>query len=295
MSTHIEAKTHVQTASARQEAKHFHERFEEIVEPAIEKQIEGAVEELKGRYTWGEEIAGHKERFSYGDGFIAEIARLRDCTQEHVYQHIRFAEAVDTAFKGHEEPIEAYIQQCRDLGRDLSWNAARTWMGSQTEENEEGVTRLDEQMRKVEKIGSKLEEQAERLRALAEEHAGKMTEKRRKELQGVLTHVAEVLRDGLPGRIEPPEPLRSKPYRKHVVDQTCAVCPGKPAEDPHHLERKGTAKKESDALCVPLCREHHRQLGEIGEETFWEKHGVNPYRKVAFIQARFIDNAASYE
>jgi len=94
------------------------------------------------------------------------------------------------------------------------------------------------------------------------------------------------LPDPLPGRIDKsllaiPEPkrLRDKGHLRFVASQPCLVC-GRQPSDPHHLrfaQPRAIGLKVSDEFTVPLCRGHHRQLHQVGNEvTWWERLKIKP-------------------
>ena len=65
--------------------------------------------------------------------------------------------------------------------------------------------------------------------------------------------------------------LRDKAHLKFVVSQPCLVC-GRQPSDPHHLrfaQPRAMGLKVSDEFTVPLCRTHHRQLHQAGNEVAW--------------------------
>jgi DNA recombination protein Rad52 len=86
--------------------------------------------------------------------------------------------------------------------------------------------------------------------------------------------------DSIPDRIDKsqlaiaePKRLRDKAHLKFVASQPCLIC-GRQPSDPHHLrfaQPRGIGLKVSDEFTVPLCRGHHRQLHQAGNEiTWWE-------------------------
>jgi len=99
---------------------------------------------------------------------------------------------------------------------------------------------------------------------------------------GRTTSVAPPLVPGtpalLPGPIDKsaltiaePKRLRDKPHLKFVASQPCLVC-GRQPSDPHHLrfaQPRALGMKVSDEFTVPLCRGHHRQLHQAGNELAW--------------------------
>jgi hypothetical protein len=72
-----------------------------------------------------------------------------------------------------------------------------------------------------------------------------------------------------------PEPKRrrDKSHLRFVASQPCLVC-GRHPSDPHHLrfaQPRALGLKVSDEFTVPLCRGHHRQLHQTGDEQAWWK------------------------
>jgi hypothetical protein len=84
--------------------------------------------------------------------------------------------------------------------------------------------------------------------------------------------------DLVPGRIDKsllaiaePKRLRDKSHLKFVASKPCLVCGRQPC-DPHHLrfaQPRALGLKVSDEFTVPLCRGHHRQLHQAGNEVVW--------------------------
>ena len=81
-------------------------------------------------------------------------------------------------------------------------------------------------------------------------------------------------------RIERPQ------YRTWVNKLPCVICGAQETEAAHlsmanneycHLGR-GKGRKASDRWVLPLCRYHHREQTNLGDEKlFWESYGMNPY------------------
>jgi Rad52/22 family double-strand break repair protein len=92
--------------------------------------------------------------------------------------------------------------------------------------------------------------------------------------------VAPATPDPFPGPIDKsalaiaePKRLRDKAHLKFVASQPCLVC-GRQPSDPHHLrfaQPRALGMKVSDEFTVPLCRGHHRQLHQAGNEVVWWK------------------------
>jgi hypothetical protein len=78
--------------------------------------------------------------------------------------------------------------------------------------------------------------------------------------------------------IAEPKRLRDKAHLKFVASQPCLIC-GRSPSDPHHLrfaQPRAIGLKVSDEFTVPLCRGHHRQLHQAGNEVaWWELQKVN--------------------
>jgi hypothetical protein len=78
--------------------------------------------------------------------------------------------------------------------------------------------------------------------------------------------------------IAEPKRLRDIAHLRFVASQPCLVC-GRQPSDPHHLryaQPRALDLKVSDEFTVPLCRGHHRQLHQAGNEVaWWENLKIN--------------------
>ncbi len=78
--------------------------------------------------------------------------------------------------------------------------------------------------------------------------------------------------------ISEPKRRRDKAHLRFVASQPCLVC-GRQPSDPHHLrfaQPRALGLKVSDEFTVPLCRGHHRQLHQAGNEVaWWEDLDIN--------------------
>lgn len=78
--------------------------------------------------------------------------------------------------------------------------------------------------------------------------------------------------------ITEPKRLRDKAHLKFVATQPCLIC-GRQPSDPHHLrfaQPRAIGLKVSDEFTVPLCRGHHRQLHQVGnEESWWTERNIS--------------------
>ena len=75
-----------------------------------------------------------------------------------------------------------------------------------------------------------------------------------------------------------PKRRRDKSHLRFVASQPCLVCARHPS-DPHHLrfaQPRALGVKVSDEFTVPLCRGHHRQLHQAGNEiNWWATHKID--------------------
>jgi hypothetical protein len=78
-----------------------------------------------------------------------------------------------------------------------------------------------------------------------------------------------------------PEPrrVRDKDHLRYVAAQPCLLCSATPS-DPHHVrfaQPRAMARKVGDDFTVPLCRKHHRDLHDSGNESaWWHDMGIEP-------------------
>jgi hypothetical protein len=73
--------------------------------------------------------------------------------------------------------------------------------------------------------------------------------------------------------------LRDKTHLRFVALQPCLLC-GRSPSDPHHLrfaQPRTMGRKTSDEFVVPLCRAHHSQNHQVGDEvSWWKQNGIDP-------------------
>ena len=72
---------------------------------------------------------------------------------------------------------------------------------------------------------------------------------------------------------------RDKTHLRFVALQPCLLC-GRNPSDPHHLrfaQSRAMGRKTSDEFVIPLCRTHHRQNHQVGDElSWWKQRGIDP-------------------
>jgi hypothetical protein len=76
-----------------------------------------------------------------------------------------------------------------------------------------------------------------------------------------------------------PRRLRDKDHLTFVATRPCTICGRRPS-DAHHLrfaQPRALGRKVSDEFTVPLCRLHHREAHQAGNEArWWSNHRVDP-------------------
>lgn len=77
----------------------------------------------------------------------------------------------------------------------------------------------------------------------------------------------------------------NKKYIAYVKDHGCIVC-GDEGVDPHHLVSR--AAWGSDYFCIPLCREHHVEIEQIGVMKFESKYDATVWKDCAFLLERWV-------
>jgi hypothetical protein len=72
---------------------------------------------------------------------------------------------------------------------------------------------------------------------------------------------------------------RDRDHLKFVSTHPCLAC-GRSPSDAHHLkfaQQHAMGRMVSDEFTVPLCRTHHRELHQRGDElTWWRQLNVDP-------------------
>ena len=81
-----------------------------------------------------------------------------------------------------------------------------------------------------------------------------------------------------------------KKYIDYVREKSCLVCGITPC-DPDHLEARGMggAKSEmKDLSCVPLCRIHHTERHQFGNQKFEYKYSINLWKENSRLVRRYF-------
>ncbi len=76
-----------------------------------------------------------------------------------------------------------------------------------------------------------------------------------------------------------PTRVRDKEHLRYVASQPCLLCSATPS-DAHHVrfaQPRAMGRKVSDEFTVPLCRAHHHELHQSGNEAaWWHDMGIDP-------------------
>ncbi len=76
-----------------------------------------------------------------------------------------------------------------------------------------------------------------------------------------------------------PRRLRDKAHLRFVASHPCLAC-GRQPSDAHHIQfaqPRAMGLKVSDEFTVPLCRLHHRELHQAGNENkWWDDRAISP-------------------
>ena len=85
--------------------------------------------------------------------------------------------------------------------------------------------------------------------------------------------------------------LSSKKYLDYIRNKPCLVCGSIPC-DPDHLEARGMGGANrsgyKDYSCVPLCRIHHTERHQAGNENFENKYGINLWKDAFNLLRRYF-------
>ena len=79
--------------------------------------------------------------------------------------------------------------------------------------------------------------------------------------------------------LDEPRRIRDKEHLRHVSTQPCLLCSAVPS-DAHHIrfaQPRAIGRKVGDEFTVPLCRKHHHELHQYGNEAaWWHDMGIDP-------------------
>ncbi len=79
--------------------------------------------------------------------------------------------------------------------------------------------------------------------------------------------------------LDEPRRVRDKDHLRYVAGQPCLICSASPS-DAHHVrfaQPRAMGRKVGDDFTVPLCRAHHGELHQYGNEfAWWHDMGLDP-------------------
>ena len=81
-----------------------------------------------------------------------------------------------------------------------------------------------------------------------------------------------------------------KKYLDYIREKPCLVCGITPC-DPDHLEARGMGGANSemkDLSCVPLCRIHHTERHQFGNQKFEDKYSINLWKENSRLVRRYF-------
>jgi hypothetical protein len=77
-------------------------------------------------------------------------------------------------------------------------------------------------------------------------------------------------------------------YKTFIKSQRCLVCDSD-GVDPDHLIATGQRQsKRNDFTLLPLCRSHHSQRHQIGNEWFESLYKLNLWKEATFLITEFL-------
>ena len=251
------------------------------------------------------EIMKSKGAEKYGENLMGQIAKEAGrygppVGRRTLYKWRKRAE--DPPWNGRLDAYRAWVnEKLKEKGRITSTyvhNYAKKYLREHEEEEksldeqlEERKNDLLERANKTEGKAKDLEEEAEDLEKQLQSHNGQSSSDDLAEVRGMAYKVREVAQD-LKGQTERMQVkgegrIESRAYLDWVKEHDCCVCHA-PAHDPHHIEGRGTAVKTHDFFTIPLCRTHHDEWEDHGQDTFCEKHQLDPWKEVSHLMLSFI-------
>jgi len=79
-------------------------------------------------------------------------------------------------------------------------------------------------------------------------------------------------------------------YLDYIREKPCLICGITPC-DPDHLEARGMGganSEEKDLSCVPLCRIHHTERHQFGNQKFEDRYSINLWKENSRLVRRYF-------
>ena len=84
---------------------------------------------------------------------------------------------------------------------------------------------------------------------------------------------------------------QSKKYLDYIRKKPCSVCGSMPC-DPDHLEARGMGGANKDGYkdysCIPLCRTHHTERHNMGNNGFEARYNINIWKDAFNLLRRYF-------
>jgi archaellum component FlaC len=204
----------------------------------------------------------------YGEGTIDKIAEDYNISATTLREARAFASKLNCSPKKLKGWIDSKISQ---TGR-VYWKDVQEYVRAGSDPRVLGHEAMFKRLvRRVENVAQDAEVLAEQLNSLPDnvkqEHQGVMNVlyENIKVVQNQYQNVSKLGKTIIP---------RSEEYLKFVRGFPCAITGEYPVEAHHALGMKGTSKKSSDFSAIPLSSDLHKELHDLGHETFQEMYRI---------------------
>jgi len=78
----------------------------------------------------------------------------------------------------------------------------------------------------------------------------------------------------------------SPDYLNYIREQPCLIPSCNCQAEPHHYITRGAGG--GDEYAMPLCREHHTAIGNMGRDTFFKGYGLDPYQELFILVSGYL-------
>jgi len=82
--------------------------------------------------------------------------------------------------------------------------------------------------------------------------------------------------------------IKAPQYLKFIRSKSCCVCTRIPVDCDHLQARGWGSAKQNDLTGIPLCRAHHSERGQIGNQRFETKYEMNLWHEVSMCLIEFF-------
>ena len=202
------------------------------------------------------------ERGQYGENAVEAIADHTGMHPNTIYECRRF---YTTTPDGPERWMESVIA----ANGIVLWKNVRLLIAQKTDVETLGAQgALERRIYSVDKRIERLEQDMSEIARDARSNG--IAPDLKEKVLGVADRVVDVRINGFVGFSKQLTP-RDDQHLEFVRQLPCAFCHANPPSEPHHVETSGTAIKGSDYSCVPVCRECHNDIHNLGNWSFQTK------------------------